>query len=294
MTAPATPLAQRAAPRTRTTFLELEITGMCQLDCTHCYAHSGPAGDHGTMTVDDWRSVIGQAADLGVTEVQFIGGEPTLHPDFPALLDCAIGCGLKVQVFSNLVAVREPLWERLRRPAVSLATSYYSDCADQHARVTGRRTAHARTRANIARAVKLGIPLKVGIIDIFDGQRVEQARRELQALGVRHIHIDRQRGVGRATTATGVGPTVEELCGRCGIGRAAIGPQGGVWMCVLSRFLPPAGNVRTTPLRSIVEGEAMTALLAQVPRHPDATACKPNSDGSDCSPAETTACNPAY
>ena len=26
------------------TFLELEVTGQCQLACTHCYAESGPAG----------------------------------------------------------------------------------------------------------------------------------------------------------------------------------------------------------------------------------------------------------
>ncbi|WP_101256333.1 radical SAM protein [Streptomyces barkulensis] len=279
------------ATTVRTTFLELEITGKCQLACTHCYAASGPDADHGTMTADDWRSVIDQAAGMGVTEVQFIGGEPTLRPDFTTLLDHALNRGLHVQVFSNLVHVREALWERLRDPAVSLATSYYSDLPDQHTRITGRRSSHDRTRANIIRAVQLGIPLKVGIIDTFDGQRTAQARAELEALGVQHIHIDRQRGVGRATTTD---PTIGELCGRCGTGRAAIGPHGDVWMCVLARFLPPAGNVRTTELRTILESNAMTALMAQVPRRPSATACKPNSDGSDCSPAESTACNPAY
>ncbi|WP_051717269.1 radical SAM/SPASM domain-containing protein [Streptomyces megasporus] len=276
----------------KTTFLELEITGRCQLACTHCYAQSGPTGDHGTMTADDWLSVIDQAADLGVTEVQFIGGEPTLHPDFTKLLDHAIDRGLRVQVFSNLIHVREEVWDRLRCPAVSLATSYYSDCADEHGRVTRRPASHTRTRNNIARAVTLGIPIKVGVIDVLDGQRVEEARRELEALGVQRIHIDRQRGVGRA--ATTAAPTVTELCGRCGIGRAAIGPDGQVWPCVLSRFLPAAGNVLTTPLRNILEGPRLAALVEQIPKRPGATACKPNSDGSDCSPAETTACNPAY
>jgi hypothetical protein len=65
-------------------FLWLEITGRCGLGCSHCYAGSGPSGSHGAMTAGDWRSVISQAADLGVSMVQFIGGEPTLHPDFAA------------------------------------------------------------------------------------------------------------------------------------------------------------------------------------------------------------------
>jgi sulfatase maturation enzyme AslB (radical SAM superfamily) len=77
-----------------TSFLELEITGFCQPKCRHCYAGSSPEGDHGTMTADDWERVIDNAQALSVDTVQFIGGEPTLHPeptrtgvDYP--LDCA-------------------------------------------------------------------------------------------------------------------------------------------------------------------------------------------------------------
>ncbi|MGW3467297.1 hypothetical protein ACWDKQ_02205 [Saccharopolyspora sp. NPDC000995] len=48
----------------------LEITGRCQLECTHCYAESGPTGDHSTMQVNDWRRVIDQSAELGTRIVQ--------------------------------------------------------------------------------------------------------------------------------------------------------------------------------------------------------------------------------
>ncbi|MFC4056684.1 SPASM domain-containing protein [Planomonospora corallina] len=51
-------------------------------------------------------------------------------------------------------------------------------------------------------------------------------------------------------------PNVGELCGRCGDGRAAVSWDGDVRMCVLSRFLTPAGNVRETPLVEIFAGEA--------------------------------------
>ncbi|GAA0503808.1 hypothetical protein GCM10011581_25960 [Saccharopolyspora subtropica] len=49
----------------RISFVWLEITGRCQLECGHCYAESGPAGDHGRMRVEDWRRVIDQAAEIG-------------------------------------------------------------------------------------------------------------------------------------------------------------------------------------------------------------------------------------
>lgn len=64
-------------------FLWLEITGKCQLQCSHCYAESGPGGNDGVMTSRDWESVIDQAGRIGVEMVQFIGGEPTLHRSLP-------------------------------------------------------------------------------------------------------------------------------------------------------------------------------------------------------------------
>jgi MoaA/NifB/PqqE/SkfB family radical SAM enzyme len=99
-------------------FIWLEVTGRCQLECQHCYAASGPSGTHGSMTSADWRRVIDEAAGLGVGMVQFIGGEPTLHPDLPELLDHALAGGLAVEVFSNLVHVTPSLWERFTRPGV--------------------------------------------------------------------------------------------------------------------------------------------------------------------------------
>ena len=60
----------------RLRFVWLEITGLCQLSCNHCYARGRPAGSHGRMTMNDPLRVIDQAAELGVDWVQFIGGEP--------------------------------------------------------------------------------------------------------------------------------------------------------------------------------------------------------------------------
>jgi MoaA/NifB/PqqE/SkfB family radical SAM enzyme len=75
-----------------------ELTRNCQLACIHCYADSGPAGDHGKMTAGNWMTLVDDARELGVPLVQFIGGEPTMHPQFPAILRHAIGAGIEVEV----------------------------------------------------------------------------------------------------------------------------------------------------------------------------------------------------
>lgn len=279
----------------RTAFLELELTGRCQLECVHCYAASGPAGTHGTMSTADWRRVIDEAAGVGVGMVQFIGGEPTLHPDLLALVDHALAAGIEVEVFSNLVRVTPELWETFSRPGVHLATSWYSDDASEHTAITRRRT-HARTRATIAEAVRRGIPLRVGIIDVLDGQRVEAARAELEAMGVTSVGTDRLRGLGRGTLAT---PTAAELCGHCGDGRAAILPDGDVVPCVLARWMT-AGNIRERSLSEVWSGPEMASFLATIPSsrgpsvcNPSKTECKPTKEGKDCQPAEKPACKPS-
>lgn len=136
------------------------------------------------MQLSDWLRVITQLAEAGIEMVQFIGGEPTLHPNLPQLIDHALGHDLQVEVFSNLVYIRNSLWEYLERPGVCMATSYYSDVAAEHESITGRRGTHRRTKTNIAEVLKRSIPLRVGIIGVQDGQRYEEARAELMNLGI--------------------------------------------------------------------------------------------------------------
>lgn len=272
-------------------FLELEITGKCQLTCPSlCYAKAGPTGGHGSMTTDDWKQLITEAAAIGVRKVQFIGGEPTMHPDFSHLVHHALASGLDVQVYSNLYRVKPEHWELFEHPKVSLATSYYSDVAEEHERVTGRKGSHAATRANIVQALQRGVPLQVGIVEVFEGQRTAQAREELLDLGVRTVNVDRVRSVGRGQVHV---PSTKDLCGRCADGRAAIMTDGTVTPCVLGRFLQ-TGNAKTDGLAAVFNGKRWADTAASIPRRSAPTAgCTP-ADSNDCDPANTEACDPAY
>lgn len=274
---------------TNLTFVWLEITGKCQLECIHCYAESGPSGTHGVMERTDWLGVIDQCADLGVQMVQFIGGEPTLHPDLPVLVEYALEQGLEVEVFSNLVHVSARMWDTFSRPGVRLACSWYSADPKQHLLITMRNT-HARTKANITRALAHGVPLRAGIIGMIDDQNVQAATAELEALGVVDVGVDHLRQVGRGIRDRDA--TVAELCGNCGDGVLAIGPDGAVWPCVFTRWMP-VGNVQDATLADILRGPAHSSatqeLRAEFERRtaPHAWGC-----GPDCQP--NSKCNPMF
>ncbi|MEO3851770.1 radical SAM protein [Streptomyces sp. B8F3] len=267
--------------------IELEITGACQLTCTHCLSSSSPQGTHGTMTPADWKRVISEAAALGIPAVQLIGGEPTTHPHWIELLDLALSHGQRVEIYTNLFRVRSAWWDVFTREGVTLATSYYSDSAEEHDRITRRPGSYLRTRAHLASAVGRGIPVRVGIVEVFDGQRIAEARAEVEAMGVTRVTVDRARAVGRAAGAAD--PDVDALCGRCGRGRAAILPNGDLTLCVMSRFMP-CGNVREQRLAELIGSERWHQALGRVPAM-RAGGCSP--DDQSCQPGQP-ACLPKF
>lgn len=294
-------LAHAAGQLGDTHFVWLEITENCQLECSHCYASSGPGHGHGVVTTDQWLQTLTEAAAAGVTRVQFIGGEPTSHPALPRLVSRALAVGLEVEVFSNLFSIREDVWRALTKLGVSLATSYYSSGADVHDQVTHRVGSHERTKRNIAEALRLGIPVRVGIIRLSDDQDIDAAIEELLSLGVRRedIGVDDQRGVGRGGGDSACNPE-EELCGKCATGVLAIRPDGAVQPCVFSRDARfEVGNIVSDNLSTVISSERLhqmrdylNAIFLQ--RGVIGADCPPTlpSDAQNCGPSCSPSCSP--
>jgi Radical SAM superfamily len=187
-----------------------------------------------------------------------IGGEPTLHPQLPELVEHALGRGLEIEVYTNLVHVTDRLWDLFQRPRVRLATSYYSPDAAEHDGITTRRS-HDRTLANIREALRRHIRLRVGVIGVTDGQRITDAVAELRGLGVDEVDVDRLRRVGRGEGGRTM--DIDQLCGRCADRVLA---EGTVWPCVFARWMV-IGNVRSRSLADLdAAASATRAELAEV------------------------------
>lgn len=278
------------------TFAWLEITGKCQEQCIHCYADSSPHGTHGAMTEADWLQSINQVQELGGRMVQFIGGEPTLHPSLPTFIDHSLEAGMEVEVYSNLTHVSEKMWQTLSQTGVSLATSYYSRDAGEHDRITQLRGSHKKTRQNIIKALEYGIPLRAGIIGVMEEQQVEAAHEELRNLGVEHIGVDYLRQVGRGIREQT--PSVDQLCGHCGDEKIAILANGDVQPCVFSRWGEfTVGNVLEQPLGDVLRSYRAVKALRSLNNafaesgHKGCNPCRPECQPS-CPPSAGKPCPP--
>jgi PqqA peptide cyclase len=84
---------------TRPLSLLCELTYRCNLQCPYCYNPLELRAYREELTARQWRDVLRAAADLGVVQAHFSGGEPTLRSDLPQLVQAASKAGL----YTNLI-----------------------------------------------------------------------------------------------------------------------------------------------------------------------------------------------
>lgn len=79
----------------------LYITERCQLRCKHCYM--GDRLDRGlVMSYENAINIMNYCRHLGAKNITLLGGEPTLHPDLPRIVEHAHNVGYeKVNIDTN-------------------------------------------------------------------------------------------------------------------------------------------------------------------------------------------------
>ena len=84
--------------------LTVELTNICNLHCSYCLRdedalYHDPAN---YLPVELFARVAGDARNsMGIEQVMFTGGEPTLHPDFGKLLGTVATLNLKCSFVTN-------------------------------------------------------------------------------------------------------------------------------------------------------------------------------------------------
>jgi MoaA/NifB/PqqE/SkfB family radical SAM enzyme len=257
----------------RLDFLWLEITRRCNLACAHCYANSGPELPLAErMRLADWCRVMREARALGCRRVQFIGGEPTLHPHLPELVEHARQIGFsRLEVFTNATLLRDDLVRVFKRRHVLVHFSFYSFDPLVHDRVTGQKGSFDRTVEGIRQLVRRRVRLAAGLIVFPEhAAHVRKTKRFLRRLGVHTIGIDRVRGIGRGEqfvagatrSASGAAP-LGELCGECWKGKLCIAASGDAHPCVFSRDAT-VGNVFDAGIATIVTGPRLQTFRREM------------------------------
>ncbi len=266
--------------------LSLELTDRCNLNCIHCYADSSPHVPlYDGMRLADWKIVLRESSELGCRVVQFIGGEPTLHPDLPELIGYSRSLGYQVvEVFSNGTNFSDRLKCEFMTHRVSLAFSVYGSTAKMHERITLGNGSFAKTVENIKWAIVNSLDLRVSVVEMeANCGSADDTSNFLRQIGVKSVRVDHIRGIGRGSARGDRGiDSIKELCGNCWKGKLCIMPNGNAVPCVMSRSWP-IGHV-SEGIANIIGGRKLYQFRSSI-RARGQGLCSPDQCGPDCSPA---------
>jgi pyrroloquinoline quinone biosynthesis protein E len=169
----------------------LELTHRCPLQCGYC---SNPvemerAGNE--LTTAEWKAVLTELAEIGVLQIHFSGGEPTVRKDLVELIQHATDAGLYTNLITSAVLLtRERLAAMADAGLCHIQISFQGNEPELANRIAGFK-GHSKKLEAAAWARDLGLPLTVnavmhrqnlhqlpGIIDMavaLDADRIEIA-----------------------------------------------------------------------------------------------------------------------
>jgi pyrroloquinoline quinone biosynthesis protein E len=168
-----------------------ELTHRCPLQCPYCSNPVELERVGGELDTATWRRVLDEAAALGVLQVHFSGGEPTLRPDLAELIWHAAGLELYTNLITAGVLLDEARLATLADAGLDhLQLSIQDSAAANADRIGGYRNGHDKKLA-LARLVRrAGLPLTLNAVVHRQNLRNLAAMIELALeLGARRLEV---------------------------------------------------------------------------------------------------------
>lgn len=139
-----------------------ELTHRCPLQCAYCSNPLELLKADRELTTDQWLSIFGQAADLGILQVHISGGEPTLRPDLAQLVAALSARGVYTNLITAGVGVREGAIDALAKAGLDhVQLSFQGALPETTDLIGNHRGAHAKKLATARQVREVGLPLTI-------------------------------------------------------------------------------------------------------------------------------------
>ena len=142
-----------------------ELTHRCPLQCPYCSNPINLQGASQELTTSEWMRVIDQAAAMGVLQIHFSGGEPTVRPDLEELVGRARSVGLYTNLITAGVLLDERRIARLADAGLDHVQLSFQDSESRGGdRIGGFKGGHGK-KLEVARLIRAaGLPLTVNLV----------------------------------------------------------------------------------------------------------------------------------
>jgi MoaA/NifB/PqqE/SkfB family radical SAM enzyme len=241
--------------------LFVEVVGICNERCQHCYAESGPTVES-ALDRATCEAIIDDAAQLGFRRIQFTGGDPLLCSFLPELVARAQAFEVR-EIYTNGLALTDELLDKLAPHRPSFAFSYYSHDPQIHDAITRTPGSHRRTRAAISRVVARGLPCRAAMVvfnDNVDG--VDATVADLKSLGVGLVSTGASKTAGRGSAFAwqprAAGTAGHRAADARSEGKLCVTYDGNVVPCIFNRGRVLGSVSPTRRLRDVIAALAAT------------------------------------
>ncbi|MCD4847800.1 MAG: radical SAM protein [Candidatus Aegiribacteria sp.] len=204
--------------------LYVNPVGQCNLACKHCWISpdlsSTPFKTRNRLesefTPGQFTSLLDQAAELGLKNIKFTGGEPLLRSDFPELYRITAEYPsekLIIDIETNGTLVPDGLWEAFEKhPPRQVAVSLDSIHEEEHDSFRNTPGAWARTVRFIKKLIKRKINTQV-IMSTAELKVEPVLRMALfcQEKGVSSLKINPVQPIGRGKNISVSSKNIEKL-----------------------------------------------------------------------------------
>jgi len=183
--------------------LHWSITGLCNLNCRHCYMEAS-SGRYGELPFDNVIHLIDQFAKANVLEVSLTGGEPFLRKDLLAIMACLAQRRIRVShILTNGLLITEEALETIKNYNFSPCFQISFDGLGGHEHMRGRQGIEASVIATIHKLRAARFPVVIATcVDTVNIGRLGETYDLLKALDIQSWHISSPQKIGnwRGTT----------------------------------------------------------------------------------------------
>jgi PqqA peptide cyclase len=171
-----------------------ELSHRCPLQCPYC---SNPLElERGSSEIDTqtWQRVLSEAGALGILQVHFSGGEPTVRRDLPDLVRHASKVGLYSNLITSGVLTHPAQFDALVEAGLEHVQLSIQDADGANGdRIAGLAGAQAKKRAFAALVRRAGLPLTINAVvhrqNLSNLERMIELAVELGAQRMEVAHV---------------------------------------------------------------------------------------------------------
>ena len=157
----------------------------CNQKCLHCYAAGQAEAEEEELSTEDWIKILDKLRAVGIPQVTFTGGEPTMREDLFELIDHARWFVSRLN--TNGIKLTKEYCEKLREVEIdSVQITFYSYDKDIHNTLVGA-PMYDNTVAGIKNALEAGINLSINTPLCTTNKDYVKTLEFLHDLGVMYV-----------------------------------------------------------------------------------------------------------